>query len=107
DKIEPRHFKNWMLWAKEKGLGLDFNPTFFSHPLSDDGFTLAHPDPAIRNFWIEHGKACRRIGAYLGKELGTPCVTNIWIPDGFKDNPVDRFAPRERLKESLDEILSE
>ena len=107
DKLEPKYVENWELWAKNKGLGLDFNPTFFSHPLSDDGFTLAHADPAIRNFWIEHGKACRRIGEYFGRALGTPCVTNIWIPDGFKDNPVDRFAPRERLKDALDEIISE
>lgn len=107
DKLEPQHFANWVEWAKENSLGLDFNPTFFSHPLSDDGFTLSHSDPTIRNFWIEHGKACRQIGAYFGRELGTPCVTNIWVPDGFKDNPVDRFAPRERLKESLDEIMKE
>lgn len=107
NQLEPKHFKNWVDWAKQQGVGLDFNPTFFSHPKSDDGFTLSHSDESIRKFWIEHGKACRKIGAYFGKELGTPCVTNIWIPDGYKDIPVDRFTPRRRLKESLDEILSE
>ena len=107
NQLESKHFKNWVDWAKQQGVGLDFNPTFFSHPKSDDGFTLSHSDESIRKFWIEHGKACRKIGAYFGKELGTPCVTNIWIPDGYKDIPVDRFTPRRRLKESLDEILSE
>lgn len=107
NKIEPKHFENWVKWAKEKGLGLDFNPTCFSHPLSADGLTLSHPDKEIRNFWIEHCKASRRIAEYFGKELGTPAITNLWIPDGFKDNPVDKFTPRERLKNSLDEIFSD
>jgi L-rhamnose isomerase len=107
NELEPQYFDNWVNWAKEQKLGLDFNPTFFSHPLSDDGFTLSHPNKEIRQFWIEHGKACRKIGEYFGKELGTPCVTNIWIPDGSKDIPVDRLAPRQRLKEALDAILEE
>ncbi|MBZ4644553.1 MAG: L-rhamnose isomerase [Petroclostridium sp.] len=107
NELQPKHFKNWVEWAKAQGLGLDFNPTFFSHPLSDDGFTLSHSNKEIQKFWIEHGKACRKIGEYFGKELGTPCVTNIWIPDGYKDIPVDRFGPRQRLKEALDEILQE
>lgn len=107
NELQPRHFENWVNWAKEQGLGLDFNPTFFSHPLSDDGFTLSHPNKEVREFWIEHGKACRKIGEYFGKELGSPCVTNIWIPDGDKDIPVDRLAPRQRLKEALDAILEE
>jgi len=107
DKLEPKHFEKWVKWAKKNGLGLDFNGSFFSHPLSSDGFTLSHSDDKIRNFWIEHGKCCRKIGEYFGKELGIPCVTNIWIPDGFKDIPVDRYAPRTRLKDSLDKILAE
>jgi L-rhamnose isomerase len=105
--IEPRHFAGWKDWAKANGHGLDFNPTCFSHPKSADGFTLAHRDPGIRRFWVEHCIACRRIGAYFGKELGTPAVTNIWIPDGYKDTPADRRTPRERLCESLDAVLSE
>jgi L-rhamnose isomerase len=107
NKLEPKHFAAWVEWAKSNNLALDFNPTYFSHPLSDDGFTLSHADKTIREFWIEHGKACRKIGEYFGKELNKACVTNIWIPDGYKDNPIDRFTPRQRLKESLDEILSE
>jgi len=107
DKIKPEHFENWVNWAKEKGMGLDFNPTCFSHPLSADGFTLSHPDKSIRDFWINHCKASRKIGEYFGRQLGTPCVTNYWVPDGFKDIPVDRLSPRIRLKESLDEIFSE
>jgi len=107
DEIEPKHFKNWVEWAKEKGIGLDFNPTLFSHEKADDGFTLTHPDKEIRDFWIEHCKRSRKIGEYFGKELGQTAVTNIWIPDGFKDNPVDRFGPRKRLKEALDEITAE
>lgn len=107
DQLKPEHFKNWVEWAKKLGIGLDFNPTYFSHPLSDDGFTLSHPDPKVRKFWIDHGIACRKIGEYFGKELGVPCVTNIWVPDGYKDMPADRFAPRQRLTESLDEILAE
>lgn len=107
NKIEPKHFENWVRWAKERGMGLDFNPTCFSHALSADGLTLSHPNKEVRDFWIEHCKASRRIGEYFGKELGTPCITNIWIPDGFKDIPVDKFTPRERLKNSLDEIFSD
>lgn len=105
--IEPRHFQSWIDWAKANGLGLDFNPTYFSHPKAADGFTLTHPDAAIREFWIEHGVACRKIGAEMGRQLGTPTVTNVWIPDGYKDIPVDRTAPRERLTESLDRIFAE
>ncbi|MGC6589017.1 L-rhamnose isomerase [Paenibacillus sp. Dod16] len=107
DQLEPRHFQSWVDWAKEQGIGLDFNPTCFSHDKSKDGFTLSHPDPAIRQFWIEHCKASRRIGAYFGEQLGQTCVTNIWVPDGYKDMPVDRMAPRQRLKEALDEIFAE
>ena len=107
DKIEPRHFQKWVDWAKEHQVGLDFNPTFFSHPMMKDGFTLASSDPEVRAFWIEHGKRSRRVAEYFGKELGETCYTNFWVPDGFKDNPVDRLAPRKRLMESLDEIFSE
>lgn len=107
DQIEPRHYENWVKWAKEHGLGLDFNPTCFSHEKSSDGFTLSHPDPEIRKFWIDHCKASRRIGAYFGEQLGQTCVTNVWVPDGFKDNPVDRMSPRKRLKDSLDEVFAE
>lgn len=107
DEIEPEHYQNWVEWAKERGMGLDFNPTLFSHEAADDGLTLSHPDQVIREFWIEHCKRARKIGEYFGRELGTPAVTNIWIPDGYKDIPVDRYTPRERLKESLDEILAE
>ncbi|MGE7822738.1 L-rhamnose isomerase [Paenibacillus sp. NPDC093718] len=107
DQLEPRHFQSWVDWAKEQGIGLDFNPTCFSHDKSKDGFTLSHADPAIRQFWIEHCKASRRIGAYFGEQLGHTCVTNIWVPDGYKDMPVDRMAPRQRLKDALDEIFAE
>ena len=107
NQIEPRHFSGWVDWAKTNHHGLDFNPTCFSHPLAADGFTLAHRDPAIRQFWVEHCIASRKIGAYFGSELGTPAVTNIWIPDGYKDTPADRLAPRQRLLESLDAILAE
>jgi L-rhamnose isomerase len=107
NQIEPAHFSAWVDWAKANDHGLDFNPTCFSHPLAADGFTLSHQDPAIRRFWVEHCIACRRIGAYFGQQLGTPAVTNIWIPDGFKDTPADRQAPRRRLLESLDAILAE
>ncbi len=106
NEIEAAHFKNWIAWAKTHGLGLDFNPTFFSHPKAADGFTLAHRDKSIRKFWIEHGIACRQIGAAMGKALGKTCVTNVWIPDGYKDTPVDRKGPRERLAESLDEVFA-
>lgn len=105
--IQPEHFARWIDWAKAKGMGMDFNPTYFSHPKAEDGLTLSHPDPAIRQFWIEHGIACRKIGEAFGKALGTPCITNIWIPDGSKDIPVDRKAPRERLLAALDAILAE
>jgi L-rhamnose isomerase len=104
--IEPKHFDNWIHWARANRIGLDFNPTFFSHPKAADGFTLTHRDKATRKFWIEHGIACRNIGAAIGKALGRTCVTNVWIPDGFKDIPVDRKSPRERLTESLDAIFS-
>ncbi|WP_297029539.1 L-rhamnose isomerase [Thermogutta sp.] len=107
DEIEPAHFQAWVDWAAERGIGLDFNPTFFSHSLAASGFTLTHADDGIRRFWVRHGQACRRIGAYFGQRLGKVCVTNIWIPDGMKDLPVDRKGPRERLIQSLDEILSE
>lgn len=107
DKLEPKHFENWVNWAKENELGLDFNPTLFSHPKAEDGFTLAHPDKEIRDFWIRHCIASRKIGEYFGKELGTSALTNIWIPDGYKDIPSDRLTPRRRLKESLDEIFAE
>ncbi|WP_339265955.1 L-rhamnose isomerase [Paenibacillus sp. FSL K6-1330] len=107
DQLEPRHFQSWVDWAKEQGIGLDFNPTCFSHDKSKDGFTLSHADQAIRQFWIEHCKASRRIGAYFGEQLGQTCVTNIWVPDGYKDMPVDRMAPRQRLKDALDEIFAE
>lgn len=107
DRIEPKHYESWVQWAKEQGLGLDFNPTCFSHEKSEDGFTLSHPDPAIRQFWIDHCKAARKIGAYFGRQLGQTCVTNVWIPDGFKDTPSDRLAPRRRLKEALDEVFAE
>jgi len=107
DQIEPKHFANWVQWAKENDLGLDFNPSLFSHPKADDGLTLSHPDANIRNFWIEHVKRSRKVSEYFGKELGTASVMNIWIPDGFKDIPADRLGPRKRLKEALDEILTE
>ncbi|MDF2714940.1 MAG: rhaA [Paenibacillus sp.] len=107
DRIEPKHYEKWVAWAKEQGLGLDFNPTCFSHELSKDGFTLSHPDPDIRQFWIDHCKASRRVGAYFGEQLGQTCVTNVWIPDGFKDVPADRLAPRQRLKSALDEVFAE
>lgn len=106
DKLEPKHFDKWIEFAKERGLGLDINPTLFSHPLAADGLTLSHPDESVRRFWIDHCKAIRKIGAYIGEKLGTPCLNNIWIPDGYKETPADRTSPRARLKASLDEILS-
>lgn len=106
NELCPEHFKGWIDWCKEQGLGMDFNPTYFMHPKAADGMTLAHPDSGIRKFWIEHGIACRRIGAAIGAALGKPCVTNTWIPDGLKDLPVDRVAPRQRLTEALDEIFA-
>ncbi|MGA2798708.1 MAG: L-rhamnose isomerase, partial [Thermoguttaceae bacterium] len=107
NEMQPEHFRKWIEWAKAKRMGMDFNPTFFSHPKASDGFTLAHPDAGIRRFWIEHGIACRRIGAAIGKELKSPCVTNVWVPDGLKDTPVDRKGPRMRLAESLDAVFAE
>ena len=106
DKLKPEHFKKWVDFAKERGLGLDINPTLFSHPMAADGLTLSHPDEKVRRFWIDHCKAMREIGAYFGKELGITCLNNVWIPDGFKEVPADRIGPRERLKASLDEIFS-
>lgn len=107
DQLRPEHFASWVDWACAHGLGLDFNPTFFSHPLAADGFTLSSRDEGRRRFWVDHGIACRRIGESFGRQLGTPCVTNVWIPDGYKDLPVDRRGPRERLRQSLDEIFAE
>lgn len=106
DKLEPRHFSKWVDWAKKHDLGLDFNPSCFSHPNYVDGMTLAHPNPDIRQFWIDHCIACRRVAEYFGAELGTPSVMNIWIPDGMKDTPADRLAPRQRLLDALDQILA-
>jgi len=106
DQIEPKHFQGWIDWAKKRGIGLDFNCTCFSHPLADDGFTLSSKDEKIRKFWVEHTKRCRAIGAEMGKQLGTPAVHNIWIPDGTKDTPVDRNTLRKQLKNSLDEIFA-
>lgn len=106
DQLEPKHFENWLNWAKEKGLGLDYNPTLFSHPKAADGLTLSHPNEEIREFWINHCIGSRKIGEYFGKELGTPALTNIWIPDGYKDIPSDRLTPRKRLKDSLDKIFA-
>jgi L-rhamnose isomerase len=107
DAIGPEYFGGWIDWAKSKQLGLDFNPTYFAHPKAADGLTLTHPDAGIRRFWIDHGIACRKIGAALGQALGKTCVTNVWIPDGCKDTPVDRKGPRLRLAESLDAVFAE
>jgi L-rhamnose isomerase len=106
DKLEPKHFKKWVDFCKARGLGADFNPTFFSHPKCDP-LTLASPNEETRKFWVEHGKACIRISQYLAEELGQPCTMNIWTGDGFKDVPADRKGPRDRYKASIDEILSE
>src|SRR5512133_3237912 len=106
DQIEPIHFQGWIDWAKKRKIGLDFNCTCFSHPLADDGFTLSSKDEKIRKFWVEHTKRCRAISAEMGKQLGTPCVHNIWIPDGMKDTPIDRNNLRKQLKKSLDEIFA-
>jgi L-rhamnose isomerase len=105
DEIVPGHFRTWISWAKANGLGLDFNPTCFSHPKAADGFTLAHRDKSVRRFWIEHCVRSREIGAAIGRALGKTCITNVWIPDGFKDTPADRSAPRARLVESLDAVF--
>jgi len=107
NELRPEHFAGWIEWAKAKGIGIDFNPTCFAHPKADSGFTLASYDKQVRQFWIEHCKVCRKIGEHMGKELGSPCVTNIWIPDGFKDIPADRKTPREILRKSLDEVFAE
>lgn len=107
DALEEKHFKKWVDFAKERNIGLDFNPTYFSHPMVKDGLTLSSPDENIRKFWIDHGKACIRIAEYFANETGYPCVINFWTPDGFKDLPADRIGPRARFKDSLDEILSE
>ena len=105
DKLEPKHFERWVEFAKARGMGIDFNPTFFSHPMVKDGLTLSSPDEQTRRYWINHGKSCIRIAEYFANETGIPCVMNIWIPDGYKDIPADRLAPRARFKASLDEIL--
>lgn len=107
NEIEPKHFKPWVDWVKKQELGLDFNPTFFSHPMFKDGFTLAHPNNEVRDFWIEHGKRSRKIAEYFGEALGQVCVNNFWVPDGYKDSPIDRLTPRRHLMEALDEIFSE
>lgn len=105
DSLEIGHFRAWVDWAKANGLGLDFNPTCFAHPRAAAGFTLSHPDAGVRHFWIEHCRRSREIGAAMGRVLGSPCVTNVWIPDGFKDTPADRVTPRQRLAESLDAVF--
>lgn len=105
DAIEPKHFAKWVEYAKQRGMGIDFNPTFFSHPMVKDNLTLSSPDEEVRTFWVNHGKACLKIAQYFAEETGVPCVMNIWIPDGYKDIPADRFSPRARFKKSLDEIL--
>ncbi|MBQ3127948.1 MAG: L-rhamnose isomerase [Clostridia bacterium] len=105
DKIEPKHFKKWVDFAKKRNMGIDFNPTFFSHPMVKDNLTLSSPDEEVRTYWVNHGKACLKIAEYFAEETGVPCVMNIWIPDGYKDIPADRLSPRARFKKSLDEIL--
>ena len=107
DKLEPKHFQKWVEFAKKNNLGIDFNPTFFSHPMVKGGLTLSSPDEEVRAFWVRHGIVCRRIAAYFAKELGTHCLCNIWIPDGLKDVPSDRLTPRKILQKSLDEIFAE
>lgn len=107
NELQTEHFAAWIDWAAQNTCGMDFNPSFFSHPKADDGFTLACQDDGIRQFWIEHGIASRKIAADIGKQLGSPCVNNIWIPDGYKDIPVDRMSPRKRLRESLDAVFAE
>jgi len=106
DEIAPEHFANWIAWAKANGMGMDFNPTCFAHPKAADGFTLSHADKGIRDFWVEHCVRSRDISAVMGKELGSPCVMNVWVPDGYKDTPVDRVSPRRRLEESLDRVFA-
>ena len=107
DKLEPKHFAKWVEFAKARNMGIDFNPTFFSHPKVKNGLTLTSPDEETRHFWVEHGKACIRISEYFARETGVPCVMNIWIGDGFKDIPADRLGPRMRYKKSIEEILSQ
>lgn len=106
DALEPKHFAKWVEYAKARGMGIDFNPTYFSHPMVKDNLTLSSPDEEVRTFWVNHGKACLKIAEYFANETGVPTVMNIWIPDGYKDIPADRLAPRARFKKSLDEILS-
>lgn len=106
DQVAPQHFESWVAWARDLGLGLDFNATCFSHPLASSGYTLASKDKEIRSFWIRHVKSCREISAFLGKGLGSPCIHNLWIPDGAKDITVDRWVRRELLRDSLDEIYA-
>ena len=106
DEIAPEHFKRWIDWAKARKVGLDFNPSFFSHPMLKNGFTLSSPDRVVREFWIRHGIACRKIAEAFGREIGECCITNFWVPDGFKDTPFDRLAARERLADSLDRIFA-
>ena len=107
DKIEPKHFDSWIDWAKQNDLGIDYNPTCFSHPLSADGLTISHPDKNVRDFWIEHCKSSRKVAEYIGKKLDNTVITNFWMPDGYKDIPADRFGTRLRMKESYDEIFAE
>ncbi len=107
DAIAPEHFQHWIDWAASRGMGMDFNPTCFAHPKAADGFTLSHPKKGIRDFWIEHCKRSREIGAHIGKKLGSPTITNVWIPDGSKDTPADRIGPRRRLEASLDAVFAE
>lgn len=106
DALKPSHFEKWVKFAKERNMGIDFNPTFFSHSMVKDNLTLSSPDEEVRKFWVEHGKRCIEISQYFAEETGVPCLMNIWIPDGYKDIPADRLGPRERFKASLDEILS-
>ena len=106
DAIQPKYFSRWVAYAKERGLGIDFNPTFFSHSMVKDGLTLSSPDETVRKFWVEHGKRCMEIAEYFAEETGKPCVINFWIPDGYKDYPADRLSPRRRYAQSMDEILS-
>lgn len=106
DALEPKHFEKWVKFAKERNMGIDFNPTYFSHPMVKDGLTLSSPDEEVRSFWVRHGIQCLKISEYFANETGIPCVMNIWIPDGYKDIPADRLSPRMRFKKSLDEILS-
>lgn len=107
NEIQPKHYTGWVKWAKQQGIGMDFNQTLFSHPKAASGFTLSNYDKNIRNFWIEHSILCRKVAEYIGKELGSPCVTNLWAPDGFKDIPIDRKKSREIMKDSLDKVFAE